>query len=57
VLSPNDFTDLGEVEQRLLSFQRRYEQTAAPFDWRYTKADLDRLLQRLDEHEHLGTAA
>jgi transposase len=37
--------------------QRRYEQTAVPFDWRYTKADLDRLLQRLDEHEHLGTAA
>jgi hypothetical protein len=57
VLSPNDFTDLGEVEQRLLGFQRRYEQTAVPFDWRYTKADLDRLLQRLDEHEHLGTAA
>ena len=57
VLSPNDFTDLGEVEQRLLGFQRRYEQNAVPFDWRYTKADLDRLLQRLDQHEHLGTAA
>jgi hypothetical protein len=34
VLSPNDFTDLGEVEQRLLGFQRRYQQTAVPFDWR-----------------------
>jgi transposase len=50
VLSPNDFTDLDEVEARLLAFQRRYEQTAAPFDWRYTKADLDRLLRRLDDH-------
>ena len=28
VLSPNDFTDLDEVEARLLAFQRRYEQTA-----------------------------
>jgi hypothetical protein len=57
VLSPNDFTDLDEVEARLLAFQRRYEQTAAPFDWRYTKADLDRLLRRLTEHEQLAHAA
>jgi hypothetical protein len=49
VLSPNDFTDLAEVAQRLLGFQRRYQQTAMPFDWRYTRADLDRLLRRLDE--------
>src|SRR4029453_1213791 len=26
VLNPNDFTDLAEVAQRLLAFQRRYEQ-------------------------------
>jgi hypothetical protein len=49
VLTPNDFTDLVEVQQRLLGFQRRYQQTAQPFDWRYTRCDLDRLLRRLDE--------
>jgi hypothetical protein len=49
VLTPNDFTDLVEVEQRLLGFQRRYQQTAMPLDWRFTRADLDRLLRRLDE--------
>jgi transposase len=49
VLTPNDFLDLAEVEQRLLGFQRRYEQTAVPFDWRFTRVDLDRLLRRLDE--------
>jgi transposase len=49
VLSPNDFTDLVEVEQRLPGFQRRYEQAAEPFDWRFTRSDLDRLLRRLDE--------
>jgi len=54
---PNDFGDLIEVERRLLGFQRRYEQTAVPFDWRYTRSDLDRLLQRLDEHEQLAQAA
>jgi transposase len=57
VLTPNDFTDLVEVEHRLLGFQRRYEQTAVPFDWRYTKTDLDRLLRRLDDHERLARAA
>jgi DDE superfamily endonuclease len=57
VLTPNDFVDLAEVEARLLGFQRRYEQTAVPFDWRYTKADLDRLLRRLTEHEQLAHAA
>ena len=49
VLIPNDLTDLAEVEQRLLGFQCRYEQTAVPFAWGSTRADLDRLIRRLDE--------
>ena len=57
VLTPNDFTDLPEVQHRLLGFQRRYEQTAVPFDWRFTRADLDDLLRRLDEKEQLAEAA
>ena len=57
VLTPNDFIDLAEVEHRLLGFQHRYEQTAVPFDWRYTRSDLDRLLRRLDETEQLIKAA
>jgi hypothetical protein len=57
VVSPNDFTDLAEVEARLLAFQRRYEQTAAPFDWLFTRSDLDRLLHRLQGHEQLARAA
>jgi DDE superfamily endonuclease len=57
VLTPNDVTDLAEVERRLLGFQRRYEQTAVPFDWRFTRADLDDLLRRLDEKEQLAKAA
>jgi hypothetical protein len=57
VVSPNDYADVAEVEGRLLAFQRRYEQTAAPFNWRFTRSDLDRLLHRLDEHEQLARAA
>ena len=57
VVTPNDFADLAEVEARLLAFQRRYQQTAVPFDWRYTRSDLDQLLRRLAEHEQLGPTA
>lgn len=48
VLTPNDFPDLDTLEQRLLAFGRRYEQIAAPFQWKFTRANLDQLAQRLD---------
>jgi hypothetical protein len=57
VLTPNDVTDLAELEARLLAFQHRYEQTAMPFDWHFTRSDLDRLLHRLEEDEQLARAA
>jgi hypothetical protein len=48
VLTPNDFADLAEVEARLLAFQDHYQQIASPFQWRFTRADLHRLLARTD---------
>ncbi|MGB0091669.1 MAG: hypothetical protein WBP81_03950 [Solirubrobacteraceae bacterium] len=36
-LTPNNFTDLNELEQHLLAFGRRYEQIAAPFQWKFTR--------------------
>ncbi len=48
LLTPNDFPDLDTLEQQLLNFGRRYEQIAAPFEWKFTRDDLDRLLDRLD---------
>jgi hypothetical protein len=57
VLTPNDFTDLGEVERRLISFERRYEDAARPFEWKFTRADLARLMKRLGERNALLPAA
>jgi transposase len=51
VVSPNDFTDLAEVEQRLVAFERRYNQTARPFRWTFTRDDLHDLLARISQHE------
>lgn len=50
VVQPNDFTDLGEVRDRLRAFEDRYNATAQPFQWRFTTSDLDDLLARLDRH-------
>jgi transposase len=51
VVSPNDFTDLDEVEQRLIEFEKRYNATATPFRWKFTRGDLHALLARITEHE------
>lgn len=48
VLTPNDFPYLEALERQLLAFGRRYEQIAQPFEWKFTRADLDRLAQRLE---------
>ena len=50
VLSPNDFTDLTR-SRTPRRFETRYNATASPFNWKFTTADLDDLLTRLDQHD------
>ena len=57
VLTPNDFADLAEVESRLLAFERRYEQSASPFEWSFTRSDLAKLMERLGDKPDYRTAA
>lgn len=47
VLTPNAFDSLFEVEDAILAFEEHYQAVAKPFDWKYTRADLARLLERL----------
>jgi transposase len=51
VVSPNDFTNLDDVKQRLADFEKRYNATATPFQWKFTRRDLRDLLARISEHE------
>jgi hypothetical protein len=46
VLTPNDFPSLAAVKQRLLAFQTHYEAMAQPFEWKFTRHDLARLLNK-----------
>lgn len=46
-LTPNDFQDREAMKVRLLDFQERYNRTAKPFGWRFTRHDLEERIQRL----------
>jgi hypothetical protein len=48
VLTPNDFDSLAKLEAALLAFQQRYERSAAPFRWTFTREDLAKLMIRLN---------
>ena len=53
VVSPNDFTSLGQIRDRLAAFEIRYNTIARPFNWKFTRTDLDDLLNRIDAHDQI----
>jgi hypothetical protein len=48
-LTPNDFGSLEELAERLLAFQAYYAQIARPFEWTFTRSDLQRVIERVEE--------
>ncbi len=44
LLQPNHFSSLKELEQAILSFITRYNQTAKPLKWSYTAQQLEHKL-------------
>jgi hypothetical protein len=50
-LTPNDFGSLDELAERLLAFGRRYHEIARPFEWTFTRAGLERVLERVEARE------
>jgi hypothetical protein len=55
-LTPSDFGSMTELEDRLLGFQEHYEAAAQPFQWKFTRRDLNRLLAKLRVHAGLQLA-
>jgi transposase len=51
LLTPDDFGDLDSLAGQILAFEQHYNATATPFDWRFTRTDLNRLLTRLSWHD------
>lgn len=56
-LTPDDFCTQPEVSKRLLGFQRYYQRITRPFEWRFTRAALTKLLRRCSPPRQLGKAA
>jgi hypothetical protein len=56
-ISPVDFADLDALAARILAFQDRYNASATPFDWTFTRTDLRVLLDRMDPPDTIPTAA
>jgi hypothetical protein len=50
-LTPNDLATLDELAERLLSFSEHYRQIARPFEWTFTREDLNNLIARIDRHQ------
>lgn len=58
LLTPNDFFSLDELKTRLFQFQERYEQIAKPFEWKFTRDDLSKMLAKIPaEFNSLALAA
>lgn len=56
VLTPNDFPSLAAVAERLAQFERHYEEIAQPFQWRFTRRDLNQWLEKLAAQAQLSSA-
>ena len=56
IIKPADFVDLDALAQRLTDFEPRYNATATPFDWRFTRTDLTELCRRIDAHQPANLA-
>ena len=57
-LTPNDFGSVDALADRLRAFGAYYRQVARPFEWTFTRHDLNRVLARIADREpHLQLAA
>jgi len=47
LLTPDNVAGLEPLAEQITAFEARYNQAAQPFDWRFNRDDLDRLLDRI----------
>jgi len=54
LLTPDDFDDLDHLAEQILAFEEHYNARARPFDWRFTRTDLNQLLARIRKHDRFS---
>jgi hypothetical protein len=50
-LTPNDFPNLQALTDRLTTFAEHYRTIARPFDWTFTRNDLNQVLVKIADRE------
>ena len=50
-LTPNDFATLPELARHLMDFAQHYRNIARPFEWTFTRTKLDRVIEKITQHE------
>lgn len=56
-LTPNDFGSLQQLARRLIDFGQHYRNIARPFQWTFTRQDLDGVLVKIAPQPELAIAA
>jgi transposase len=51
LLTPDDFGNLDGLAEQILAFEQHYNANARPFDWKFTRTDLNQLLARISRHD------
>jgi hypothetical protein len=57
VLTPNDFSSTDEVAHALWQFERHFESIARPFEWKFSRQDLNQLLAKLSGQQTVSFPA
>ncbi len=56
-LTPNYFSSLNDLASTIMEFQRRYEQAAKPFEWKFTKKNLQKMMSKLKTESSVWSLA
>jgi hypothetical protein len=51
VLTPANSSSIEDLSDAILGFQARYEMMAKPIEWKFTRTDLAKLLDRIPRRE------
>jgi hypothetical protein len=54
VLTPNDFESLEDLRNRILGFQKSYETIAKPFEWKFTREDMKKVLAKFEDERKMA---
>jgi transposase len=57
VLTPANTSSIEQLSDAILGFQARYQMMAKPFEWKFTRTDLAKLLDRLSSQDNCSQVA